>query len=194
MSGAERMGKKQERIGILGLIARILGLKGPKAKKAATKNAREDNPKTQANGGKAAKNGVKKKMGGTRKAKAERIAGKEAAKGGSAAKKKVPWINAGAGKQIKPAEKPEAGLAKESARSIAREKIRTDFDKVLEFASRKNGVTKAQIAGALGLKLARVQECCEVLEKSGLVKIHYSTFGPEIVIPLGASAAKGKGD
>ena len=190
------MAKKQGRIGILGLIAGILGLEWLKEKKGAVKNGGEKNPKALANRAEAAKKAGKEKKAGTRKAEAKRSGGKGAGKKRKPRKKKA-RINPSAGKpgrQFEPAEKPEAGLAKESARSVAREKILTDFDKVLEFAGQKGEATKAQIAGALGLKPARVQECCEVLEKSGLVKIHYSAFGPEKVIPLGASAAKGKGD
>lgn len=72
--------------------------------------------------------------------------------------------------------------------AMQRGKIRTDFDRLIEFVEEKGSVTKFQVSKSLEMSPKRVQECCDVLEQAGLVKINYPALGVPKVSVMGKKA------
>lgn len=64
---------------------------------------------------------------------------------------------------------------------ISRQKIVSDFDKLLELVIEKGAVKDAEAMALLNFQKKRFDECCSVLEQNGLIKLEYPIFGGTIL-------------
>ncbi|MFH1225255.1 MAG: hypothetical protein V1676_05625 [Candidatus Diapherotrites archaeon] len=60
---------------------------------------------------------------------------------------------------------------------LKKHRIVTDFDRVLSLIKEKKKMGLIEVAATLGIDKKWAEECCEILEQSGLVEIVYPPFG-----------------
>ena len=80
-----------------------------------------------------------------------------------------------------PAEEAKPEAKKEEVKAIALEikkhRIVTDFDKILSTVQQKGKITMNELNKSLGIEKKRLEECCGILEESGLIELDYPALG-----------------